>query len=206
MLKMTRLWLVLLAVVVCSGFGFANMYMGTYMYRAGVPNGDGGCNGDVGVGLMEPVAYTASSALGDGLIESTSVAFGRSSTGFSYLVVRFDFGETCDIDSVDVTSYLQNSYWGMGPLAWAYTLDGSAWSWSTEGDWRYPSHTQNYIQGGGFVTRSFDVNMSVKGIELYIEDNAPYYSNLAEVTFTPEPASMALLAIGGLLTLRRRRA
>lgn len=210
MMLVTKLVMVLLAMLVLvSGTEAATLHMGTYTYLAGVPNGDGGCLGDAGVGLNQPVAFTASSALGDGLVEATSVAFGLGGSDFSYVVIGFNFGGTYQIDSVDVTSFFQNEWWGMGPLAWAYTLDGSTWSTAgtMEGDWRYPANTQTYPEGGGFRTRSFDVNMAVQGIALYIEDDTNWYGNLAEVQFNgvPEPATMFLLALGGLGMLRRHK-
>ena len=62
-----------------------------------------------------------------------------------------------------------------------------------------PSFTQNFVGLTVDGVNAFDT------ITLTFDDNLSGFQDFDEVTYTPEPATLSLLALGGLVALRRRR-
>ena len=113
--------------------------------------------------------------------------------GNSVSTSQANFGETPAGDTTPVGSYAYPSYYG------TYDQDGNAFQWSEPLQSGYaPSY-----RGGSFQSSSVYTLQSVYNGGAV--PTADYYDLSFRVSEVPEPASMAMLALGAISMLPRRR-
>jgi hypothetical protein len=87
--------------------------------------------------------------------------------------------------------------------SWTYLSYGWANVWNTSGSWA--SFANTWVDSGSWVAPANTAYATIR-IAPWAGDGGTLTYNVDNVTFTPEPATMVLLGIGGLLALRRKHA
>ena len=187
-----------------SGTGQAN---GPYLADSGLLAGTSNANG-----FHASEATTWSNPSGNGSLESWSsnnwaigdyYQFATSTTGFEDIIVTFDQtrSSTGPADFELQYSLDGNSFTGAG----AYTVGALTWSTSTpvpESTFTFDLTGISALENASSVTFRLVATGAASGTA---GTNRVDNFNI-EATAIPEPTSLAVIGLGGLLALRRRRA
>ena len=87
----------------------------------------------------------------------------------------------------------EGTYTGSTTLTIVLNTEAAAWT----AEW--------FVNGGSVRSEAYGSNPTINYVGLGIEDGASTTFSNFELTVVPEPGSLALMGLGGLLIARRRR-
>ena len=122
--------------------------------------------------------------------------------------ITFDLGAAYDLESVSIWNFNRGGYTNLGIAQMDVLVSSDNTNWTTV------LTDQTLTQASGLNTYAGEVvTLSATGVRYVKFDVDTIFNSspggpqvgLSEVRFVPEPATMSLLGIGGLLALVRRR-